>query len=45
MLDTNELGLELNGVLSEHDLLKIGPCASTRVEGPTDSFYAGSRDE
>lgn len=34
MLDTNELGL--NGVLSGHDLLKIGPCA--RV-GPPDSFH------
>lgn len=30
MLDTNGLELGPNGVLSGHDPLKIGPCASTR---------------
>ena len=34
MLATNELELELNGVLSGRDLLKIGAYASMRVEGP-----------
>lgn len=43
MLDTNELGLELNGVLSGHDLLKIGPRASTRLEGLPDSFHVQFR--
>lgn len=37
-LDTNELELGLNGVLSGHDLLKIGPYASTRIHPPTDMF-------
>lgn len=31
MLDTNELELGLNGVLSGHDLLKIGPYDSFHV--------------
>lgn len=33
MLDTNGLELGLNGVLSGHDLLKIGP--STRIVSDT----------
>ena len=36
MLDTNGLELGLNGVLSGHDLLKIGP--STRIVSPADTF-------